>query len=93
MLYYLLKILNFNTNIVLKIKNNLISFIFYRRDTEVVSIQPDIPPAVALTENSNEEALEDQYDNYGNYGERDSKIFSFIKQLCMLYSKFISCLE
>ncbi|CAH0729899.1 unnamed protein product, partial [Brenthis ino] len=40
-----------------------------KRETEVVTIQPDIPPAVALTDNiiSNEDTLEDPYDNYGNY--------------------------
>lgn len=43
-----------------------------KRETDIVSIQPEIPPTVVLSENINEEAVEDQYDNYGNYGERDN---------------------
>lgn len=46
-----------------------------------MTIQLDIPPAVALTDNipSNEEASEDPYDNYGNYvTERESKLIVVI---------------
>ncbi|XP_053606233.1 nuclear receptor coactivator 5 [Plodia interpunctella] len=42
-----------------------------KRETEVVTIQPDLPPAVALSDNipiGNDDANEDAvYDSYGNY--------------------------
>ncbi|KAJ0178189.1 hypothetical protein K1T71_006012 [Dendrolimus kikuchii] len=41
-----------------------------RKDTEVVTIEPEVPPAVALSDNipvAEDDAAEELYDNYGNY--------------------------
>ncbi|KAM3966353.1 nuclear receptor coactivator protein neosin [Aphomia sociella] len=41
-----------------------------KRHTEVVTVHPEIPPAVALTDShltNNDEPNEDHYDSYGNY--------------------------
>lgn len=41
----------------------------------MVTVQPDVPPAVALSDNIptvNDDAGDDHYDNFGNYiGDRD----------------------